>query len=76
MRHYASSTTIDAPPEKVWEVLVDGAHYPDWDSGVLRVEGTTGPMVALIWRSMPDLQPSFDQFVRGIKQRLEHLAAL
>jgi hypothetical protein len=142
MRHYASSTTIDASPEKVWEVLVDGARYPDWDSWVVRVEGTiapdasikvvssanpgrafpakvtefepgrrmvwsggmplglfrgvrtftltpeagrttlsvreeyTGPLLPLIWRSMPDLQPSFDQFTRGIKQRLEHPAAL
>jgi hypothetical protein len=137
MRHYASSTTIAAPPQRVWEVLVDGARYADWDSGVVRVEGTvapgasvkvvssanpgrafpvkvaefepgrrmvwsggmplglfrgvrtftltpeaggstrldvreeyTGPLLPLIWRSMPDLQPSFDQFTHGIKQRV------
>jgi hypothetical protein len=142
MRHYASSTTIDAPAEKVWEVLVDGARYPEWDSGVVRVEGAiapgetlkvvssanpgrafpvkvtafepahrmvwsggmplglfrgvrtfsltpvaegrttlsvreeyTGPLLPLIWRSMPDLQPSFDQFTGGLKARLEHPAA-
>src|SRR5947209_6003329 len=143
MRSYASSTTIDAPPDRVWQVLVDAARYPDWDSGVVRVEGTvapgasvkvvssanpgrafpvevaefepgrrmvwtggmplglfrgvrtftltpeaaggtrldvreeyTGPLLPLIWRSMPDLQPSFDQFTHGIKQRVEHPAAL
>ncbi|MGZ4603697.1 MAG: SRPBCC family protein [Kineosporiaceae bacterium] len=142
MRHYASSATIDAPPDAVWTVLVDGARYPDWESGVVRVEGTiapgaslkvvssanpgrafpvtvtvfepsrrmvwaggmplglfrgvrtftltpeaglttlsvreeySGPLLSLIWRSMPDLQPSFDQFTRGIKQRVEHSAAL
>ena len=142
MRHYASSATIDAPPEAVWAALVDGARYPDWDSGVVRVEGTiapgaslkvvssanpgrafpvtvtvfeparrmvwaggmplglfrgvrtftltpegghttlsvreeySGPLLSFIWRSMPDLQPSFDQFTRGIKQRVEHPAAL
>jgi hypothetical protein len=142
MRHFTSSTTIDAPREKVWEVLVDGARYTEWDSGVVRLEGTiapgasirvvsganpgrafpvkvtefepgrrmvwsgglplglfrgvrtftltpegghttlsvreeySGPLLPLIWRSMPDLQPSFDQFTRGIKQRLEHPAAI
>lgn len=141
MRSYASSTTIDATPEAVWAVLVDGSRYTDWDSGVVRLEGTialgerltvvsganpkrgfpvvvtafepgkrmewsggmplglfrgvrtftlapegavtrldvreeyTGPLLPLIWRSMPDLQPSFDQFARGIKARVEHPVA-
>lgn len=30
-----------------------------------------GPMVAVIWTSMPDLQPSFDQFAAGLKERAE-----
>jgi hypothetical protein len=30
-----------------------------------------GPMLPLIWRSMPDLQPSFDQFAAGLKTRAE-----
>lgn len=34
-------------------------------------EKYTGPMLPLIWRSMPDLQPSFDQFARGLKARVE-----
>jgi hypothetical protein len=34
-------------------------------------EEYTGPMLPLIWRSMPDLGPSFDQFARGLKQRAE-----
>ena len=34
-------------------------------------EEYTGPMLPLIWRSMPDLQPSFDQFARGLKARAE-----
>jgi hypothetical protein len=28
-------------------------------------------MLGLIWRSMPDLGPSFEQFARGLKQRAE-----
>jgi hypothetical protein len=138
MRSYESSMTIDAAPEAVWAVLVDGSRWTDWDSGVVRLNGTiargerlavvssanparafpvtvtafepgrrmvwsggmplglfrgvrtftltpegggtrldvreeySGPMLPLIWRSMPDLQPSFDQFTRGIKARVEH----
>jgi hypothetical protein len=34
-------------------------------------EEYTGPMLPLIWRSMPDLGPSFEQFARGLKQRAE-----
>ena len=34
-------------------------------------EEYTGILLGMIWRSMPDLQPSFDQFVRGIKQKVE-----
>ena len=34
-------------------------------------EEYTGPMLPLIWRSMPDLQPSFEQFARGLKALAE-----
>jgi len=34
-------------------------------------EEYTGPLLGLIWRTMPDLQPSFDQFAAGLKQRVE-----
>ena len=34
-------------------------------------EEYSGPLLPLIWRSMPDLQPSFDQFARGLKARAE-----
>ena len=34
-------------------------------------EEYTGPMLPLIWRSMPDLQPSFDKFAGGLKARAE-----
>jgi len=32
-------------------------------------EEFTGPLLGLIWRSMPDLQPSFDQFAAGLERR-------
>jgi hypothetical protein len=34
-------------------------------------EDYTGPMLPLIWRSMPDLGPSFEQFAQGLKARAE-----
>jgi hypothetical protein len=34
-------------------------------------EEYTGPLLGLMWRSMPDLQPSFNKFVTGLKQRAE-----
>jgi hypothetical protein len=34
-------------------------------------EAYSGPLLPLIWRTMPDLQPSFDQFARGLKARAE-----
>jgi uncharacterized protein YndB with AHSA1/START domain len=34
-------------------------------------EEYTGPLLGLIWRSMPDLAPSFNRFARGLKQRVE-----
>jgi hypothetical protein len=138
MRSYDASAEIDASPTAIWEVLVDGSSYTEWDSGVERLEGRiapgerlkvfskanpgrgfsvevtefvegetmrwsggmplglfrgvrtftlspnpagtttfamreeyTGPMLPLIWRSMPDLGPSFEQFARGLKQRAE-----
>jgi uncharacterized protein YndB with AHSA1/START domain len=45
---------------------------PDDAGTVFRMrEEYTGPMVGLIWKSMPDLQPSFDRFATGLKQRIE-----
>lgn len=34
-------------------------------------EEYTGPLLPLIWRSMPDLSPSFERFAQGLKQRVE-----
>ena len=34
-------------------------------------EEYTGPLLPVIWRSMPDLGPSFEQFARGLKAEAE-----
>jgi hypothetical protein len=47
------------------------------DNGTTRFqvrEEYTGPMLPLLWRSMPDLGPSFTQFATGLKQRAERAA--
>ena len=38
-------------------------------------EEYTGPLLPLIWRSMPDLGPSFRQFAAGLKRQAERQAA-
>ena len=37
-------------------------------------EEYTGPLLGMIWRSMPDLQPSFDKFASGLKAQAEQSA--
>jgi hypothetical protein len=34
-------------------------------------EEYTGPLLPMIWRSIPNLAPSFTQFANGLKQRAE-----
>ena len=34
-------------------------------------EQYTGPLLPLIWRSMPDLEPSFERFANGLKALAE-----
>jgi len=139
MKSYEAGSIINAEPERIWRVLTDGAAWSDWDSGVVRVEGSiapgekikvvsaanpgrafpvrvtrfspgecmtftggmplglfkgvrtyrlspqadgttrftmreeyTGPLLPLIWRSIPDLGPSFVQFANGLKERAEN----
>jgi hypothetical protein len=37
-------------------------------------EEYTGPLLPMIWRSIPDLGPSFQQFASGLKNRAESTA--
>lgn len=36
---YRAESLIQADPHRIWEVLTDASSYPDWDSGVEKVEG-------------------------------------
>jgi hypothetical protein len=39
-------------------------------------EEYTGPLLPLIWRTMPDLQPSFTRFAEGLKARAQNETSL
>jgi uncharacterized protein YndB with AHSA1/START domain len=39
MRSYEANSLIQATPERVWSVLTDAAAWPNWDSGVTKVDG-------------------------------------
>ena len=141
MKSYEATAVIGAAPDQIWAILTDAPSCPNWDSGVVRVEGRiapgekikvvskvnpgrafpvkvtestparsmtwsggmplglfkgvrkftltpegdgrtrftmreeyTGLFLPLIWRSMPDLGPSFEQFASGLKTRAESAA--
>ena len=40
MQAYEASSVIDAEPAVIWAVLVDGPKWTEWDSAVVRVDGT------------------------------------
>lgn len=75
-------TTFDAPRTMVWSGgmplgLFTGVRTfslsPTADGGTdfgMR-EQFSGPMLGPIWRSMPNLQPSFDRFADGLKATAE-----
>ena len=43
MTSFEAQTDINATPERIWAIFIDGARYPTWDSGVLSVEGRVAP---------------------------------
>jgi hypothetical protein len=55
MKSFEGSSTIDAPPARIWAILTDGAHYPDWDSGVVSVDGriASGETIKVVSAAAP-----------------------
>lgn len=43
MKFFTASTNIKASPDTIWTIITDAPHYPDWDPGVIRIEGTIAP---------------------------------
>jgi hypothetical protein len=137
MRFYEANSLIQTTLDRIWPLLTDISGWPDWDSGVNKVDGRlalgekisitvkanpgrafpvkvvelsvptrmvfrggmplglftgqrtytlaaegtgtrftmreeyTGPLAGMIFKSIPDLGPSFRQFAEGLKQRAE-----
>ena len=42
MATYSVKRSVEASPEVLWELLTDAFVYPDWNPGVLGIEGTIG----------------------------------
>ncbi len=138
MKHFATTITIRATPERIWSILTDAPRYTEWNTTVDRVEGRiaageritvhaklspgrafpvtvsqfesprrmvwrggmplglfvgervfeltpreggqvefrmreqfTGWLAPLIGRTLPDLQPAFDEFAAALKRAAE-----
>lgn len=39
MREYSTMVVINAPPERVWQVLTDSGAYQEWNPEIIGVEG-------------------------------------
>ena len=40
MQEIESTTIIAAPAERIWSILMDFEHYPEWNPFVSRIDGT------------------------------------
>jgi hypothetical protein len=40
---YRASSSIEADPDTIWAILIDAGAYPDWDNGVVRIDGDIAP---------------------------------
>ena len=141
MKFYEVSNNINASPERIWALITDAEHYPDWNTTVEKVEGKigpgetitlkvkvnpgrafpikvtefrpsdrmvwssamplglfkgqrtytltpagngetrfhmreeySGPMLGMIWKSIPDLGPAFQEFAQSLKRAAERPA--
>ena len=56
MREYSATTTIDASTETIWGILTDAAGDPEWDPGMIRLEGRValGEKVTAYTKLSPD----------------------
>lgn len=43
MKEFSTSIDIHASPAAIWKILTDSARYPEWDPGIIRIEGTIAP---------------------------------
>lgn len=56
MKEFSAAAEIQATPEAIWAILTDGDRYPEWDPGMVRLEGTValGEKVTAYTRISPN----------------------
>jgi uncharacterized protein YndB with AHSA1/START domain len=56
MKTFRATTTIQSTPQRIWDILVDAEGYPNWDPGMIRVEGrlALGEKVKFFTKFSPD----------------------
>lgn len=53
MRTLQATIDIDAPVERVWDIISNGAAYPEWNPFIRKVEGVLQPGTRLTMRIEP-----------------------
>lgn len=48
MKTFSASADIKASPQTIWKILTDAASYPQWDPGIIRIEGKIAPGEGLV----------------------------
>ena len=72
MKSYEASSTIAAAPDAIWAIRTYSlTPQADGTTRFTMREEYTGPLLGMIWKSIPDLGPSFQQFADGLKARAE-----
>lgn len=61
------TTSIAAPVQVVWDLLVDAANYPKWNSTVIAIEGTIALGEKIIFKSTLAPERSFKLKVKTME---------
>ena len=46
MKEFKASIAINAPAQRIWDILVDGSKWTDWNPTVTKFEGSIGLGIA------------------------------
>src|SRR5450432_1411105 len=66
MKQFTATTEINAAPETIWRIVTDAARYPEWDPGIIRIEGRIAPkeQLTISTKAAPEraFKPSVTEF--------------
>lgn len=66
MTNYAVSESIKADPQTIWDILTDARSYPQWNPGVLGIEGTIAEGEAISLTSIVNPKRQFNLKVSDV----------